>query len=329
MSEATRPAAPAGTEPSRHRKLLWLVPLAVVGLALIVVAARALRESGGGQAFLETYPGRSALPSFAPVGFPAWLGWQHGLNAFLMLFVLRSGWQVRLTKKPDTFWIRDNTGRLKTKGAPVRITLATWFHIAVDILWLLNGVVFYVLIFATAQWTRIVPTRWDIVPNALSAALQYASLDWPTENGWSNYNALQTLSYFGIVFVVAPVALATGIRLAPGFSARFRPLDRVFPVAATKRVHYWTMLVFAVFIVIHVTLVLATGALNNLNHMYAGNNGVGWGGIVVFAASVVVMVAAWFALTPRVLRALAGRTGTIRQRPARPQRPTPPAPPVA
>jgi thiosulfate reductase cytochrome b subunit len=306
--------------PSRFRILIWLIPAIIAALVAIVLVARGIRDSGAGHDFLAAYPGRSALPSFAPVGFPAWLAWQHGLNAFLMLFVLRTGWQVRTTSRPDTFWTRNNTGLITTKGAPVRLTLTVWFHIAIDVVWLLNGVVFYILLFTTRQWTRMVPVHWDIFPNALSAILQYASLDWPTENGWSNYNSVQTLAYFGIVFLAAPVALATGIRMAPGFAARFRPLDRVFPVARARLVHFVTMVVFAVFIVVHVTLVLATGARNNLNHLYATNNGTGWGGFVVFAASLALMAIAWILARPAVLRAIAGTMGEVRQRPQRPSR---------
>ncbi|WP_421014458.1 FAD-binding protein, partial [Glutamicibacter creatinolyticus] len=45
---------------------------------------------------------------------------------------------------------------------------------------------------------------WDVFPNALSSALQYASFDWPLENSWTNYNALQMITYFLVVFVAAP-----------------------------------------------------------------------------------------------------------------------------
>jgi len=49
---------------------------------------------------------------------------------------------------------------------------------------LLNGLVFYVLLFATPQWKRLVPTSWGVFPNAASVAIQYLSLDWPADNGW-------------------------------------------------------------------------------------------------------------------------------------------------
>ena len=301
----------SGFRSSRWFALVWIVPTVLGGLFLLVLAARGIRASDGGQSFLRAFPGASALPSFAPVGFPAWLAWQHGLNAFFMLFIIRSGWLVRTTKRPDAYWTRNNSGLIKTRGKPVRISLNLWMHISIDTLWLLNGVLFYVLIFSTGQWTRIIPTRWDVFPNAVSAALQYTSLDWPVENGWANYNALQVLSYFLVVFIGAPLALITGIRLSPGLAVRFAPIDRIFPLPVARAIHFPVMIFFAAFIVVHVTLVLATGAINNLNHMYAGNNGYGWGGFWIFAASIVIMVAAWIAVRPIVLRAIAGTFGRV------------------
>jgi hypothetical protein len=58
-------------------KLIWIVPIIVVVGAVIVFGAQAFRASDAGTSFLKTYPGHSELPSFAPVGFPAWLEWQH------------------------------------------------------------------------------------------------------------------------------------------------------------------------------------------------------------------------------------------------------------
>jgi thiosulfate reductase cytochrome b subunit len=309
MTVPTRTAA--GFRASRWFKLVWIIPVVIVAMVLIVLAAKLFRASDAGISFLHDYPGHSGLPDFAPVGFPAWLAWQHGLNAFFILYIIRFGWQVRTTKRPAAYWTRNNSGVIKTKGSPVRISIDLWAHISLDTLWVINGILFYVLIFSTGQWVRIIPTRWDIFPNAISAGIQYASLNWPTENGWANYNALQTISYFLVVFIAAPIAVITGIRMAPGFAAKFKRFDKLFPLPVARAIHFPTMIFFVVFIIIHVVLVLATGALNNLNHMYAGNNGNGWVGFIIFAASVVVMIGAWFALSPFVLRTIAGTMGKV------------------
>jgi hypothetical protein len=103
------------------------------------------------QDFTTTYPGEYHLPEGAPVGFPAWLGWQHFFNVFLMVLIIRTGLTVRREKRPTVFWSpRSNPAR--------KISLTLWFHQSLDILWLVNGVVFVVLLFATGQWMRIVPT---------------------------------------------------------------------------------------------------------------------------------------------------------------------------
>ena len=298
---------------SRWFRLVWIVPAILVALFLLVLAARGIRALPAVQSFMRDFPGESKLPEGAPTGFPAWLGWQHFLNSFFILFIIRTGWQVRTTKRPPAYWTRTNTGLLRTKNPPVRIGLHLWLHLSLDTLWILNGVIFFVLIFATGQWVRIVPIHWDIFPNAVSVGIQYASFNWPTENGWVNYNALQTLSYFVITFIAAPLALITGIRMAPGLADRFKRFDRVFPLPVARAIHYPVMLFFAAFIAVHVTLVLVTGALRNLNHMYASRDDYTWWGAGIFAISLIVMAAAWVAVCPAILSSLAGLTGSVRR----------------
>jgi len=67
---------------------------------------------------------------------------------------------------PRGHWTRNNSGRLRTKNPPKKITLELWLHLTLDALLVLNGVVFLVLAFATGHWVRIVPTSWEVVPNA-------------------------------------------------------------------------------------------------------------------------------------------------------------------
>jgi thiosulfate reductase cytochrome b subunit len=294
-------------------KLIWIVPIILVVGAIIVFGAQAFRASGAGMSFLKTYPGHSELPSSAPVGFPAWLEWQHALSALFMLLIVRTGLQIRNTRRPPAYWTRRNTGALKTKGQPVRISLSVWFHLTLDILWIANGALFYILIFSTGQWIRLIPVHWDIFPNAISAGIQYASLNWPTEDGWSNYNALQLITYFITVFIAAPLAILTGVRMVPGLAIRFKKIDKIYPVTVARKIHFPVMIYFVAFTVVHVTLVLATGALRNLNHMYGGSDNVNWIGFSIFAGSVVIMAAAWIAVRPTILSSMASLTGNVRR----------------
>lgn len=297
---------------NRWLKLVWIIPIAVIVLAGVVLLARWLRSTEWMSEFLVAYPGETALPDGAPVGLPAWLGWSHYFNFFLMALIISSGWQVRTVPKPAAYWTRNNSGPVRTKGAPRKIRLDLWFHLFVDALWGINGIVFVVLLCVTGQWMRIVPTSWDVFPNAVSAAIQYVSLDWPTENGWANYNSLQLLSYFGVVFIAAPLAALTGIRMTAVWPKDAHRLNRIYRIEIARAVHFPVMLFFVLFILVHVTLVLATGALRNLNHMYwAGDDSSSWVGFGIFVGSTILAIGACFAATPVILRPIAGRMGKV------------------
>lgn len=302
-----------------RRWVLAVVALVVLAVVVVVIA-RLVRATPAGTAFVAAYPGAAPLPAGAPVGFPAWLAVQHGLNALFLLLTVRSGWRLHRAERPSVFWTRRNDGPLRTANPPVRIALDLWSHYVGDTLWALNGLVFVVLLLTTGQWMRIVPTDWAVVPAAASAALQYVSLQWPTTDGWIDYNGLQALSYFVVVFIAGPVAVLTGLRLAPGFAARLRPLDRALPLRTTKRIHWWTMLFLVAFTAGHVFLVLATGAVRNLNHLYALRDDSSWAGAAVFVGTLVLMAAVLLALRPRLVRRAAAATGTVLERPARPKR---------
>ncbi|MEO7017622.1 MAG: molybdopterin-dependent oxidoreductase [Leifsonia sp.] len=309
--------------------LLWLIPIGFVILVAAVAVARGLRTLPAVQDFMHTYPGTSELPSWAPVGLPAWLGWQHFLNLFFLIFIIRSGWQI-LADHPRLYWTRNsgpgrNWFRMQRPippnplytakedsitlpagvGLPGRrhtIGLARWWHLGVDTLWLANGVVFYVLLFSTGQWVRLVPLHWDVIPNSISVAIQYLSMNWPLETGWTNYNGLQLIAYFVTVFIAAPLALITGLGMSPALSTKFHWVSRVLSIQVARSLHFLVMLWFVGFIIVHVTLVMATGALQNLNHMYAGRNDGSWLGFWIFAASMVVVVVGWVAATPVTYR---------------------------
>ncbi|WP_292859647.1 cytochrome b/b6 domain-containing protein [Microbacterium sp.] len=313
-----RPAPPA--EPKRYgpfTKAQWAGAIIVGGAGLLfaagmaVVFVRWFLSLEFMQDFLVTYPGEYHLPEGAPVGIPAWLGWQHFFNVFLMVLIIRTGLTIRTEKRPAVFW----TPKRNKKG---KVSLTIWFHQSLDLLWIVNGFVFVALLFVTGQWMRIVPTSWEVFPNALSAALQYVSLDWPTENGWVNYNSLQQLAYFSTVFIAAPLAIVTGYRMSGLWPKKNAKLSAAYPIEWARKVHFPVMLYFVVFIFIHVALVLATGALRNLNHMYAAQGSVdgvayadNWTGFWMFVASLAVIAAAWIAARPLVLAPIARLFGTV------------------
>ncbi|MCU1513189.1 MAG: hypothetical protein JWO10_279 [Microbacteriaceae bacterium] len=311
QTHMSTPTSASAFRSSKWFKLVWIVPVAAVVIIGAILIAKGIRASEGGASFIKTYPGEYEPALKAPVGFPAWLAWQHFLNSFFILLIIRTGLEVRRTTRPAAYWTRNNNGIIKTKNPPTRISLSLWFHLCLDFLWVVNGILFFVLIFTTGQWIRLVPTSWDVFPNALSALIQYVSFDWPTENGWINFNSLQQLTYFATVFIAGPLAFITGIRLSPAWSSDWKRASKIYPVGLARAIHFPTMIYFVAFVIVHVTLVLATNALRNLNHMYGGRDDYTWVGFFIFLGSLVVMAAAWIAARPLVLRALASTFGKI------------------
>jgi methionine sulfoxide reductase catalytic subunit len=315
---------------SRWFNLLWLLPIGFMLLLIAIAVAKGLRGEPWMQRFIRQYPGTVAASHPAgTTGFPAWVRLQHFFNVFFMVFIIRSGVQI-LSDHPRLYWTRHCTpgrdwfriqkpvppdplwtakqdsislpGQVGLPGLRHSIGLARWWHLSVDALWLLNGVVFYVLLFATGRWQRLVPTSWDVFPNALSTLVQYLSLNWPADHGWVAYNGLQLIAYFITVFVAAPLALITGLGMSPALSTRFRWVSKRFSIQTARSVHFLVLVWFLIFIVIHVTFVFTTGLLVNLNHGYAGRTGDGWVGFWLFAASMVVVVVGWVAATPFTIR---------------------------
>jgi thiosulfate reductase cytochrome b subunit len=278
----------------------------VAAAAILVLAARGVTTLPGVPEFLERYPGAYDLPDTVEPGFPWWAQWAHFLNIFLMVLIIRSGYQVRTQQKPPAYWTPKRGGK--------KISINLWLHQSLDILWLANGLIFVVLLFASGRWMRIVPSSWEAVPNALSALLQYMTLDWPVETGWVNYNSLQQIMYFVVVFIAAPVAAITGARMSEFWPKNAKTLNKIYPLEVARAVHFPTMLFFVLFILIHVFLVFATGALRNLNHMFGGTDVVNWAGFWLFAAAIAITAAGWYAARPLVLAPIAKRFGQVSSR---------------
>ncbi|MDQ2795689.1 MAG: cytochrome b/b6 domain-containing protein, partial [Actinomycetota bacterium] len=250
----------------RWFNLLWLLPIGFVVLIIAVAVGKGLRNSGGVQHFIATNPGTVASASaVANPGMPIWVGVQHFFNLFLLIFIIRSGIQI-LSDHPRLYWTRHSTpgrdwfriqkpvptdplwtakkdsislpGQVGLPGIRHSIGLARWWHLGVVTLWLLNGLVFYVLLFSTGQWRRVVPTSWSVIPNSVSVMIQYLSLDWPTENGWVAYNSLQLIAYFITIFIAAPLAFLTGLGMSPALSTRLKPISRLFSIQVARSPHF-------------------------------------------------------------------------------------------
>lgn len=333
-----RAAVPSVRVGRRWVNSLWILPLAVAGLLLSIAVAQQLRRYGWMQDFIDRFPGTSATYAAAvDSGFPWWLRWQHFFNLVFLMFIIRSGLQILADHprlyldpgcRPGKEWLRmrgpvpadrldpDDPERVWTAKADSvslprwlgipgfrhSIGLARWWHFGFDLLWIVNGALFLVLLFVSGQWARMVPRSLDVFPNAVSTAVQYLSLSFPANESFTRYNALQMLAYFLTVFVAAPLALVTGLLQAPALAARFRIAKGLLNRQIARSVHFAVLLWMVLFTLMHTVMVFTTGLVPNLNHITLGSDGSSWWAVVVYVMWMAVVVVLWLWASPFTIR---------------------------
>ena len=325
---------------TRWINTLWALPIGAAALLCMIALAQSLRELPSVTVFIQNHPGIAQSAPAVDSGFPWWLQVQHFLNMFFMLFIMRAGLQI-LADHPRLYWGRDctpgndwfrfqvplPTGRIWTAkddsvtlptwlgipGLRHTLGLSRWWHFSVTLLWLINGIAFYALLFSTDQWRRLVPLTWEVFPAALSTAIQYASLNFPVDEGWTRYNGLQQLTYFITVFVAAPISIFTGLMQSPAISNAVGWFGRVFNRQAMRSVHFISFAWFVGFILAHGAMVFVTGIRQNTNHMFAGVDNASWTGFPLFLLAMAILVVAWLVASPFTIRyaRLVQRTGAF------------------
>ena len=256
-----------------------------------------------------------------PFGFPGWLRLTHYINILFLVLLGRSGlqilmdhprlyWNVHCT--PGTEWLRltpikvpedrvwtskDDSRYLSPwiglPGHRHTVGMARHWHFLSALFWIANGIVFVSLLFSTEQWKRLVPTSWQIFRDAWSIFVHYATLHLPAEpNGFYHYNALQQLTYFGVVFILTPLAIVTGPSMSPALTNRFK----WYPTLPGNRqigrsLHFLIMCAFVVFTILHVALVVITGFIRNMNHIAMGTDDTSLKGVYLGLAGLGLIVA--------------------------------------
>src|SRR5699024_1359469 len=172
-----------------------------------------------------------------------------------------------------------------------------WHGLSV-MLWVLNGVVYVILLFATGLWRRIVPTSWDVFPEAWDSLKTYLDLEVPDISHFMPYDSLQMLGYTFVIFVLAPFAMMTGVAMSPAVRSRFPWYVKMFGGhQGARSLHFITMVVFAGFIVMHVSLVFLVHLDRNAVNMVFGGGEVSTAraaqAVTILVATVVAVVILW------------------------------------
>jgi len=129
--------------------------------------------------------------------------------------------------------------------------------------------VFVICALLYARWAfNLRPTLADI--RALPAALKSHLLPWKVKPE-AHLNPMQKISYFGVVFVVAPIVILSGLALSPSVDAWAPWLPAILGGRQFARIwHFGGMIALMLFFGVHLAMVTLTGVWNNLRSMITG-----------------------------------------------------------
>jgi DMSO/TMAO reductase YedYZ molybdopterin-dependent catalytic subunit len=262
----------------------------------------------------------------ASLGFPIWLRASHYINILFIGLLIRSGIQI-LAAHPRLYWNDNSTPgkewiKFTSKKVPVgkdvvytslddEVPASPWlalpggknlgigrhWHFFSVIFWVLNGMIYIVLLFTTGEWVRLIPTSWSIVPDAFRTFLTYITFHIPPASDFHPYDPLQQLTYAGVVFLLGPFMLLTGATMSPAIAARFPWYIKIFGGRQVGRsLHFLSLLAFIGFIIVHTALVLIVHFQNNIRDIVLGSEQANLGlaiGIAIAALVLVGIIYVW------------------------------------
>lgn len=217
--------------------------------------------------------------------FPLWVRLTHLFNFLFITLLIRSGIEIIGTHPkfywnddclPGSEWLRLTRKRMPETGLwtaedeiiplnPVialpgrdNLGLGRHWHFWSVIGWVITGLVYVVCLFADAQWQRLIPTSWEIFPQAWTALTTYLQLQLPPDG--HPFNAIQQLTYFGLIFILTPIQIITGIVMSPALAARFPWILKPFGGRqGVRSVHFVGICLYVLFTIGHITLVIWHG----------------------------------------------------------------------
>jgi thiosulfate reductase cytochrome b subunit len=184
-----------------------------------------------------------------------------------------------LTQGPD--------GQPLARAFPPWMTIPRYYSLADGRQWhfffawlfVLNGL-FYLgySLLSRHVWRDLIPSRGDL-RHLPASILEHARLHFPTGEAARRYNVLQRLAYLLVIFVLIPAIVLAGCAMSPRLDAGFPWLVSLFGGRQSARtVHFIVAWLLVAFVLVHVAMVMLSGAWNNLRSMITGRYVIGTGG---------------------------------------------------
>ena len=170
-------------------------------------------------------------------------------------------------------------GQPSARGFPSWSTLPGPQWLAMGRLWhfffawffVINGIAFAAYAFWSGHFRRdLLPKEEDLkhLPREIA---DHARLRFAKGEAAKHYNALQKLTYFIVIFGLGPLVVLTGLSMSPTMDSAFPVLPWLFGGRQSARtIHFLCAFSFLGFFVIHIAMVVLSGAWNNIRSMITG-----------------------------------------------------------
>jgi len=172
-------------------------------------------------------------------------------------------------------------GVLHQRGFPAWATLPAEKFLSVGRRWhfffawlfALNGVIYLGSAILAGHLKRdLLPTFAQLKPRHVLAEIwDHARLRFPKGEEAKHYNVLQKGAYLGVILLLLPLMILTGMTMSPGLDAAFPWLLDLFGGRQSARsIHFIVASLIVLFFLVHIVMVVLSGTWNNVRSMITG-----------------------------------------------------------
>ncbi|HEY9218458.1 MAG TPA: cytochrome b/b6 domain-containing protein [Phenylobacterium sp.] len=118
----------------------------------------------------------------------------------------------------------------------------------------------------------LLPAKDQLGAKAIAHEIaMHARLQFPKGEEARRYNLIQKLTYLVVIFVLLPLMVLTGLSMSPAFGSVGYGLIELFGGRQSARtLHFISASLITLFVVVHLVMVVAAGAWNNIRAMITG-----------------------------------------------------------
>lgn len=208
----------------------------------------------------------------------------HWLNA-LCLYVLFSSGLGIFNAHPRLYWghlganfdqpwlQKSRFGSWLTLPAQYDLAMSRRWHLAFALIFAFALLAYMIWSLVNRHITRDLAFRkGELKPGHVWQDIrEHARLRFPTGEAAMRYNILQKASYIGVIFVLLPLIVLTGLTMSPGMDAAWPWLVDLFGGRQSARsIHFIVAWLLAAFFVVHILMVLLAGPINEIRSMITG-----------------------------------------------------------